>query len=199
MAAFFDLVFDIPADQTFTYRCDEKGEAAVGKRAMAPFGRRGRDSLGYIIGEREGPPQGVEESAIKTIRRVVDTEPVFDDGNITIARWLAAYYLCGTGQAMAAMVPSGRRMVYPALPSGDEDSSPVPEISSQQQAALDAIVDPEPMDRQDNLPQMFYLYGITGSGKTEVFLRAAEAMIEENKSVIYLVPEISLTHQTEGK
>jgi primosomal protein N' (replication factor Y) len=43
---------------------------------------------------------------------------------------------------------------------------------------------------------MFYLYGITGSGKTEVFLRAAQFMMNAGKSVIYLVPEISLTHQT---
>jgi primosomal protein N' (replication factor Y) len=43
---------------------------------------------------------------------------------------------------------------------------------------------------------MFYLYGITGSGKTEVFLRAAEFMLQRGMSVIYLVPEISLTHQT---
>jgi len=43
---------------------------------------------------------------------------------------------------------------------------------------------------------MLYLYGITGSGKTEVFLRAAQGMLDAGRSVIYLVPEISLTHQT---
>jgi primosomal protein N' (replication factor Y) len=43
---------------------------------------------------------------------------------------------------------------------------------------------------------MFYLYGITGSGKTEVFLRSAEQASNAGNSVIYLVPEISLTHQT---
>ena len=55
-AAYFDLCFDIPANQSFTYRIDEKGEAAAGKRAMVPFGKGSRDTLGFIIAEREQPP-----------------------------------------------------------------------------------------------------------------------------------------------
>jgi primosomal protein N' (replication factor Y) (superfamily II helicase) len=187
-ARWFDLVFDIPANQAFSYRADEKGEAAVGKRAMVPFGNRGRDSLGYIIAERDAPPEGLNESAIKPIRRVVDAEPIFDERDIDLARWLAAYYLCGIGQAVAVMIPSGRRITSFSSFFGEEDIAAMSlELSAEQQAALDVIT--------GNSPSMLYLYGITGSGKTEVFLRAAESMLKNGKSVIYLVPEIALTHQ----
>ena len=202
MAAFFDLVFDIPSDQAFTYSIDEKSEAASGKRAMVPFGRR--DCLGYIIAERESPPENVKDEAVKKIRRVVDGEPVFNQSDVEIARWMAGFYLCGTGQALAAMIPSGKRMVYPTLPDSDENTEMSLSISDEQAAALDAITSDVSIDKE-NFPQgglppggpsMFYLYGITGSGKTEVFLRAAQYMLNLGKSVIYLVPEISLTHQT---
>jgi primosomal protein N' (replication factor Y) len=193
LAFYFDLVFDIPADQSFTYKIDEKREAAVGKRAMVPFGRR--DCLGYIISERESPAEGLKSEAVKKIRRVVDSEPLFDTNDVGIARWMAGYYLCSTGQALAAMIPSGRKMIYPALPDSDEDTEPSLSISDEQAAALSAITSISE-SKDQKLPRMFYLYGITGSGKTEVFLRAAQLMINRGKSVIYLVPEISLTHQT---
>ena len=207
-ARWLDLVFDIPASQAFTYRADAKGEAAVGKRAMVPFGRGGRDTLGFIVGERDSVPDGLDESAIKPIRRVVDKEPIFDGADVDLARWIAAYYLCGIGQAVAAMIPSGRRAS--GSPLLDDDDGFFAEnslaLSTQQQAALAAILSGADRDLENEAgagagdksppPPMFYLYGITGSGKTEVFLRAAEQMLAEGKSVIYLVPEISLTHQT---
>ena len=164
----------------------------MGKRAMVPFG--GRDCLGFIIGIQDTPPQGVAIDAIKPIRRVVDREPVFDDRDLELAKWVAGYYFCGTGEALAAMIPSGKRAGdYPAL-AGDEDITEAAlELSEEQQRALDSIIPP---GKAFDPSLMFYLYGITGSGKTEVFLRAAETMLKEGKSVIYLVPEISLTHQT---
>ena len=193
-ALYFDLVFDIPADQSFTYRIDDKNEAAVGKRAMVPFGRR--DCLGYIIAERKELPIGVKEETVKKIRRVVDSEILFDLKDIETAKWMAGYYLCAAGQALAAMIPSGRKMISQTFPdSFNEDIQSSLSISDEQAAALHAITSASPHAPNSSL-NMFYLYGVTGSGKTEVFLRAAQYMLNMGKSVIYLVPEISLTHQT---
>jgi primosomal protein N' (replication factor Y) len=195
MAPFLDLVFDVPLRKhpVFTYRMDPKGEAAVGKRVMAPFGRR--EMTGYVVGERPEPPPGVPDGAIKAIRRVVDAEPIFDREDIDLSRWVAGYYLCGPGEALAAMLPLGRRIIgYSSFPGESEAiASQALALSQEQEAALATITGSvEPGEKL----RPFYIFGITGSGKTEVFLRAAEAAIAGGRSVIYLVPEISLTHQT---
>jgi primosomal protein N' (replication factor Y) len=196
-APFLDVVFDLPLKDTFCYRTDEKGEAAVGKRVMVPFGRR--ESLGYVVAEREAPPEGIGGAAIKTVRRVVDREPVFDGDDIALAQWIAGYYLCGAGEALAAMIPSGRRssaLPSPSAALGGGEIAPADLVlSGEQRRALDAITSP-PDEGGGDGRRMFYLYGVTGSGKTEVFLQVAEYMLNAGKSVIYLVPEISLTHQT---
>jgi len=194
---YFDLVFNIPTGRAFSYLADEKGEAAAGKRAMVPFG--GRDCLGYITSQRNSPPAGMTSETIKRIRRVVDKEPVFDERDLELAKWMAGYYFCGLGQALQAMIPSGKRAGDFSSLAGDEEIAASPlALSEEQQRALDSIVKLDAIIKKETpgAAPLFYLFGITGSGKTEVFLRAAEAMLKEGKSVIYLVPEISLTHQT---
>jgi len=201
LSLYYDLIFDIPLDQQFTYQIDDKKESAVGKRAMVPFGRR--DVLGYIVAQRDDLPEGVKPEAVKKIRRVVDSELLFDESDIDLARWMAAYYLCSSGQALSAMIPSGRKMTAALLSGTDEEEQPALSISKEQAGALYEITTSSSTAHGSQLPspgsplpEMFYLYGVTGSGKTEVFLRAAQYMIKEGKTVIYLVPEISLTHQT---
>ncbi|MDR0376669.1 MAG: primosomal protein N' [Spirochaetaceae bacterium] len=189
-----DIVFDIPVNQTFTYRKDAGNAAAPGKRAMAPFGAR--EILGYVIDGRESPPEGMAPQNIKAVRRVVDKEPVFDAEDLALARWVSGYYLCSLGEALAAMIPSGRRAsAFSAFPDEIEEMTGTAlELSDEQRRAVEALTAETSDDA--TAAGRFYLYGITGSGKTEVFLRAAERLLAAGKSVIYLVPEISLTHQT---
>ena len=190
MASYFEVVFDVPLDRTFSYLGDPKGAAEVGKRVLAPFGRR--EILGYVVGTSEKAPEGLDPALIKAIRRVVDEEAVFDQNALALAKWVKSYYLCGLGEALAAMVPSGRReTAVVALPQDDAQISGTPlDLSDEQEAALASILAGSP-------GSMHYLYGITGSGKTEVFLRVAQSLLDAGKDVIYLVPEISLTHQVE--
>ncbi|GHU34843.1 primosomal protein N' [Spirochaetia bacterium] len=127
---------------------------------------------------------------IRPLWRVVDKDPLFESREIALAEWIAGFYLCSCGQALSTMLPSGRRPTSsPSMNTNEITDSPLT-LSGEQKQALIALTAPDP----DFLP--LYLYGVTGSGKTEVFLQAAEFVMQAGKTVIYLVPEITLTYQT---
>ncbi|MDR0638102.1 MAG: primosomal protein N' [Spirochaetaceae bacterium] len=190
MAPYFELIFGLPLPRRFTYRADDKGEAAVGKRALVPFGQR--EMTGFIVGQGTEKPDGLDEAAIKAIRRVVDTEPLFGSGEIELAQWIAGFYLCSEGEALSAMLPSGHRTKELPTFGVDEISRTKLDLSPEQDAAFQAVI----AANREDAGKPCYLYGITGSGKTEVFLRAAEFFLDRGQGVIYLVPEIALSKQT---
>ena len=76
-------------------------------------------------------------------------------------------------------------------------TSPAPVLTSSQQAAWESIQDVIVKEaRQPGKPPVFLLFGVTGSGKTEVYLRALAQVIAAGKRGICLIPEIALTQQT---
>ncbi len=195
-----EIAFNLPLRQTFWYKAPADGaKPLAGRRVSAPFGRR--KLIGFIVREEKEKPKNLQldSEKIKSVIRIIDKEPFFGEAEIDLSRWMASFYLCSFGEALSAMLPSAKREK-----SLDDDFFPKEigasnnrhELSDEQKGAVEKICAAACSGGGSGQGgKVFYLRGITGSGKTEVFLSAAERIIKEGRSVIYLVPEISLTHQ----
>ena len=185
MTRFATVFVPVPLKTAFTYCFDpDKCPVQPGIRVRVPLGNR--SVTGFVTGVSDSRPQG--EFEIREIEKPVDKQPIFGEGETELALWMEKFYLCSRGEALDTMIPNARR--DSSLPPLGFDPEPMKEgmvLSDEQQSALDAI-----LSRKHGA---YYLYGVTGSGKTEVFLRVAEQVIARGRQVIYLVPEITLTHQ----
>ena len=181
---FVKVAFNLPLKKVFTYLPPEKGECAVGMRVKAPFGRR--EVQGFVVEVTEKPEE--EYTNLKAITKIMESDPLFDKATWQTALWIADMYMCGWGEALYAMLPGGKR--EKDLEDEMEGAYGLPgsiTLTDEQQNAVESVL--------EGSGSLFYLHGITGSGKTEVFLTLADKMLAEGKGIIYLVPEIALTHQ----
>lgn len=179
------VVFNLPLNSTFTYGVPEGIEPQIGVRVEAPFGHR--KMTGYVVGLSDRPMSS--DFVVKNILKTLDSEPLFGTGTLELARWLSSMYMCSLGESLAAIIPSGKReMPHATLDVGEAEIGDKPLTLSEEQVLARERILQQPHG-------MTYLYGITGSGKTEVFMQVAEATMAGGKSVIYLVPEIALTGQ----
>ena len=204
---YLEIILNLPVNQGFTYSYippeKEKAELipAIGKRAEIMFGNK--KTQGFIINISDKIPENcpVGPEKIKPVKRIIDKEPLFGKELIEIANWIARYYLCTLGEAVFSMIPSGRRESSAGGFGFEEEvgEKKKNELSAEQKKAVDEILSARGLHRSarnDGAGSLFhYLYGPTGSGKTEVFLSLAEKILEQGKGVIYLVPEIGLTAQ----
>ncbi|MFP4011701.1 MAG: primosomal protein N' [Spirochaetaceae bacterium] len=183
MSRYVSVAFNVPVPRVFTYETTE--ELPLGVRVVAPFGRR--SLAGFVVDPRAERPAHLE--TVKTVSRRIDPEPLFDQGYLRLAEWMSRMYVASLGECLSAMIPLGRQEREPAAFGVDEPDVEDHDLvlSAEQRQAVDRI-----SVRTDGFS---YLYGVTGSGKTEVFLQVAERVLHEGRSIIYLVPEIALTRQ----
>src|SRR4029079_18941705 len=110
-----------------------------------------------------------------------------------LCEWAAHYYHYSFGEILASAMPALFRKgetLIDEIPKQKIKTLTAPHIlTNEQKIAVDEIV------ATANTFKVFLLNGVTGSGKTEVYLQAMQAILAQDKQVLVLVPEISLTPQ----
>lgn len=196
---YLQIVLNLPLNQTFTYSCSEDFEdpsltPEIGKRAEVRFGNR--KMTGFIVSVSDVIPANCPVTAdkIKSVSKILDKEPLFSEDTYELAGWISRYYICSIGEAVFSIIPSkAKRESSASFFSIDDELSgkTTNKLSEEQQRAVEEIT-----SSVKNKKSLYhYLYGPTGTGKTEVFLQCAEWLLTQDKGVIYLVPEIGLTPQ----
>jgi primosomal protein N' (replication factor Y) (superfamily II helicase) len=185
----------------FDYRLPEslRGNVDVGSMLVVPFGRR--EVLGVVVGLADSSDVA-EDKLLAPLRALELGVPV---DLVALAEWIAAEYCSTISRALGLVLPPGaarrlsgrkrRAVARPKHLSVGSRSPRAPQLTLEQQVALEPIVAAIVARRCEQR----LLHGVTGSGKTEVYLHAAAAALEQGRGAIVLVPEIALTPQIVGR
>ncbi|MDZ4678235.1 MAG: primosomal protein N' [Oligoflexia bacterium] len=192
---FVVVAVDAPLPQALTYRLpkDLATLVSLGSRVVVPLGKR--KSHGVVIGESEDASLGAK---IKSIGEISD-EPALGDKTRKWLKWLAQYYIHPPGQVYSLAFSPGlegrkrksKKTSPTFLKEGAIESAPPPTPNADQKNAIETIR----KSAQEEKFDVFLLYGVTGSGKTEVYLQSIDHVLKAGKQALVLVPEISLTPQ----
>ncbi len=172
-----------------------RDDVEVGSMLVVPFGRRRLLGVVTGFGATSEVPDGKLLPPLRALELGVPTELV------GLAEWVAREYCSTFARALSLVLPpdasrrlGGRRRaptrparhVAVGSPSPDE-----PQLTDEQRAALTPLLGALDAGRHERR----LLHGVTGSGKTEIYVQAARAALERDRSAIVLVPEIALTPQ----
>ena len=188
-------------DKIYHYSIPEtlKDQIKIGHQVLVPFGKR--DEVGYVVGFVEK----AEVPRVKDVLEITSTNPLFSEQAVELAKWIADHYSSFRITALRLVMPPGQkknevskrvRVRKPGLKpeAGSREDYKIGEglkLTSDQTKALESIK--QAIDNQKQ--EKFLLYGITGSGKTEIYLQVIAYLLERGKSSIVMVPEIGLTPQ----
>ncbi len=179
--------------KTFSYLIPDefKDKIKIGQALSVPFGPK-RKVKGYLVGFSNYLEEGIKA---KYIDDILESEPLFDINYLRLLEWVANYYFCDIATVLKTALPQKffeKNVKNYRKPKKEnialiEDKRLEHKLSPEQQKVYEEI---KHVNAQNSL-----LYGITGSGKTEVYFKLIEDTIKENKNVLFLAPEIALVSQ----
>ena len=197
------VAIDAPLAASFDYLAPaDAASADVGYRVVVPFGSGRR--VGLILAVLplldDSDPSAPDPAKLKPAETVLRDLPPLPQDWIDLCLFAASYYQAAPGEALLQAIPTGLRKPDPtkrrAIKANESASATAktrPELTCGQSAVLSDLL-PRLQGYSANL-----LFGVTGSGKTEVYLRLIEAALAANQQVLLLVPEINLTPLLEAR
>jgi primosomal protein N' (replication factor Y) len=199
-----NIALDTPLDRTFDYRWN--GEAPVplaGQLALVPFGRRVAVGVIMEVRTQSDVPLDKLKDVIAVRSQLAPLLPEW----LALCGFAAEYYQRPFGEVAIPGLPKSLRAestvsldralkkFVKAEAAHDPAPQAAPELNAEQAAAVGQIA-----EAKGFAPML--LYGVTGSGKTEVYLQAAARMLAQAEAepaqILILIPEINLTPQLES-
>ena len=177
-------------DNFFTYRTELP--VKKGSLVQVPFQRGNKLKTAYVFDTDVVPD--CDPSIIKDVVSV-DEHVSLTEEIIDTCQWMKTRYGIKYQDAVRCFVPNGKpaKEGKEKEPYKDEtgERQDIEFLTTEQQAAVEQITEAVKNNRQEN----FLIHGVTGSGKTEVYMQSIAHVLEKGKTAIMLVPEIVLTKQ----
>ncbi len=186
---FIEVALDLPLNTLFDYQCDEATPDDIGRRVKVPFGRD--EKVGVILNVKDHSTLPLDK--IKKATTLWRDVPPLSEEILRLLHFTSHYYQHPLGPVVLHALP-------PALKKTNDWQAPkkrskainvavtsAPQLNLEQRHACDEI------NQHDDEFRIWLLQGITGSGKTEVYLELVRQTLGRGKQVLILVPEINLT------
>ena len=188
------VALDVPLAKLFEYSLPEAIDAQVGDRVAVRFGAQ--QKIGVVIEARATPTLAAER--IKPISALRDDAPRLPEDWIALMRFLSGYYQRPLGETVISSLPPRLRSPKPLPRKVLQRDTPSPGTRF---VAVHALTPMQASVVERVAPgfNTYLLHGVTGSGKTEVYLHLVAKALERGLQSLVLVPEISLTPQLEAR
>ncbi|MCE1181572.1 MAG: primosomal protein N' [Rhodocyclales bacterium] len=186
------VALDLPLHRLFDYRAENVSTAEIGLRVRVPFGRG--EKIGVIVEVAESSDWPLDQ--LKAAGDILRDLPPLPRDFLNLCQFASNYYQAPLGEVILQALPVGiKRLDPPERRAGRKAkkiaASERPALTEEQQNAI-ATVAPSGF-------AVHLLHGVTGSGKTEVYLRLVERALALGRQALLLVPEINLTPQLEER
>ena len=206
---FVNIIVPLPIRYPLTYKVPARLAAKItwGQRVLINL--RGHKAVGIVWSQDHEDINPDPSLKIKSILEIIDSFPLLPPDLKFFLEWTANYYHHPLGQVVAEALPPGffsasaRRIVRlernlftgprsKRVSIYEQDRQDIFVLTEEQNAAISKIVSAV----RTGPFSPFLLFGVTGSGKTEVYLKSIEYTLDHSRGCIVLVPEISMTTQT---